>query len=164
MKLFVKILKWIFVVLVICFVGIQFIPVSSSKPAYDPSKTIQATMNVPPEVTAIFERACNDCHSSQTTWPWYNNVAPVSWWLADHVNDARRHLSFSEWGTYKPRRVEVKLKEICDEVTSGEMPLGSYLIMHPSAKLTEADKQLICNWANQELERVRASQPPDPEE
>lgn len=154
-----KILKWTVITLALLFVAIQFIRPSRVNPPVDESKTLQATAQVPQEVGAILERSCNDCHSSKTEWPWYSEVAPVSWYLAWHVNEGRRELSFSEWGAYPPRRRVRKLQQVCDEVESGEMPLKSYLPLHPSARLSEADKQVLCHWANQERLRVQASEP-----
>jgi hypothetical protein len=104
-------------------------------------------------VAAILERSCNDCHSSETSWPWYSNVSPVSWFLKQHVDEGRRELSFSEWATYPKRKRERKLHEICEQVESGQMPLASYLPLHPSARLSDEDKRVLCDWARQEEER-----------
>jgi Haem-binding domain len=154
-----KVLKWTGIILAILFVAIQFIRPSRVNPPVDESKTLQATTQVPQDVGAILERSCNDCHSSRTEWPWYSEVSPLSWYLVRHVNEGRRELSFSNWGTYQPRRMVRKLQQICDEVEHGDMPLKSYLPLHPTARLSGADKQVLCNWANQERTRVLATQP-----
>ena len=109
-----------------------------------------------PQVGKIFERSCNDCHSNKTTWPWYRNVAPVSWWVIDHVNHGRSHLNYSEWAKLKPADQKKTLQEICDEVTDGKMPLPSYLPMHPKARLSEEDKKIICDWTEAERQRMDA--------
>jgi hypothetical protein len=153
-----KALKWTVLVLAVLFVGIQAIRPSRVNLPVDESKTLQATAHVPPEVGAILERSCNDCHTNKTDWPWYSEVAPVSWYLVRHVNEGRRKLSFSDWGTYPPKRAANKLGEICEQVEMGEMPLKSYLPLHPAAKLSDADKQVLCDWANQERTRLLASQ------
>jgi hypothetical protein len=152
-----KALKWAALAVLVLFVGAQAYRPDLSGPPVDESKHMRATAQLTPEVGAVFDRACNDCHSSKTDWPWYSQVAPVSWWLKSHVDDGRRELSFSEWGTYPRRKASVKLKEICEQVEAGEMPLKSYLLLHPAAKLSDADKKLICEWTEQERNRTAAA-------
>jgi heme-binding protein len=131
-------------------IGIQLIRPAHTDPPIDPSHTLEAVVFVPPRVEGILERACNDCHSDKTTWPWYSNVAPVSWFVIDHVDSGRRHVNFSEWlrrdtknpGEYTRERFQA----ICKQVETGEMPLTSYLLMHPRAKLSEDDIETICQW------------------
>lgn len=149
-----KILKWIGIGIIVILACIQVVRPDRTNPAVDRGKTMQANAQVPPEVQAIFERSCYDCHSNQTKWPWYTNVAPVSWFIADHVKDGREELSFSEWGAYAPKKADHKLEEICEMVEKGEMPLESYLILHSGAKLSEPDKQTLCNWTKAERARM----------
>jgi hypothetical protein len=149
-----KALKWAVIVILVLFVAAQAYRPDLSGPPVDEAKSMRATAQLTPEVGAIFDRACNDCHSSKTDWPWYSQVAPVSWWLKSHVDDGRRQFSFSEWGTYPQRKASRKLEEICDQVTTGEMPLKSYLLLHPAAKLSDADKKAICDWTEQERKRT----------
>lgn len=153
-----KILKWSGIALVVLFVLIQVIRPKKTNPPVDETRTIQATTTMSPEVSAIFERACNDCHSNKTIWPWYSQVAPVSWLLVDDVNGARKELSLSDWGTYDSKKKARKLEKICEEVEGGNMPLKYYLPLHPAARLSEADKKILCDWTRQESERVLASQ------
>jgi hypothetical protein len=152
-----KALKWAVIVILVLFVAAQAYRPDLSGPPVDESKSMRATAQLSPEVGAIFDRACNDCHSSKTDWPWYSQVAPVSWWLKNHVDAGRHELSFSEWGTYPQRKAARKLSEICDEVSAGEMPLKSYLLLHPAAKLSDADKKAICDWTEQERARAAAA-------
>jgi hypothetical protein len=152
-----KALKWAVAAVLVLFVAAQAYRPDLSGPPVDETKTMRATAQLTPEVGAVFDRACNDCHSSKTDWPWYSRLAPVSWYLKNHVEEGRRELSFSEWGTYPRRKASVKLKEICDQVSEGEMPLKSYLLMHPAAKLSDADKKLICDWTEQERKRTAAA-------
>jgi cytochrome c5 len=152
-----KALKWAAVAILLLFVAAQAYRPDLSGPPADEAKSMRATARLTPEVGAIFDRACNDCHSSKTDWPWYSQVAPVSWWLKRHVDEGRHQLSFSEWGTYPRRKVSVKLKEICEQVEAGEMPLKSYLLMHPAAKLSDEDRKLICEWTEQERKRTAAA-------
>ena len=140
--------KWVLLVLAVAFVAIQVVRPSLANPPVDESKTIDASMQVPADVHAIFERSCIDCHSNKTVWPWYSHIAPVSWLLADDVKDGRKEMNFSEWGTYKDRRKARKLKEICEQVKEGEMPLWFYIPLHPSAKLSDADRARLCEWTS----------------
>ncbi len=141
-----KLLKWTAIVLVVLFLGIQLMRPARSNPPVDESQTIEARTQMTPQVKAIFERSCNDCHSNKTVWPWYTNVAPISWWIVGHINEARQLMNLSEWGKLDRDRQDRKLRQICDEVTDGGMPLPSYLPMHPKAKLSEQDKKTLCDW------------------
>lgn len=91
-----------------------------------------------PQTRDLFHRACYDCHSNQTTWPWYSNVAPVSWLVQHDVDDGRAHMNFTEWNKDQHR-----VKNVEKEVTGGDMPPWYYLPMHPLAKLTDAEKQQL---------------------
>jgi hypothetical protein len=153
-----KILKWSGIVVVVLLVLIQAVRPAKTNPPVDEAKTIQANTTMSAEVAAIFERACNDCHSNKTTWPWYSQVAPVSWLLVDDVNSGRKELSLSEWGTYDPKKKALKLEKICEEVEAGGMPLNYYLPLHPASRLSDSDKKALCDWTRQEGERVLASQ------
>ncbi len=155
-------MKWLkraLVALATLFVVAQVIRPSMTNPPVDESRTLQAKAQISPEVYAILERSCNDCHSNKTEWPWYSQVAPVSWYLSNHVSDGRRQLNISDWAGYDTRRATRKLDEMCDQVKSGEMPIKSYLLIHPRAKLSDADRQAICNWTEQERARLSTSQP-----
>lgn len=153
-----KALKWLAVALVMLFAAAQAYRPARTNPRVEEAKTLRANARLTPEVAAVLERSCNDCHSSETRWPWYSNVSPVSWFLKTHVDEGRRELNFSEWGGYTPRRRERKLHEICQQVESGQMPLRSYLPLHPSARLSDEDRRLLCDWAREEEKRVAAGQ------
>ena len=149
-----KILKWMAIVLASIFVGIQFVRPAKTNPPVDQSQTIEAHTQITPQVAAILDRSCNDCHSNKTRWPWYSNVAPASWLVIDDVNEARKAMNLSEWSRRDPDRQSKKLQQICDEVTDGAMPLGSYTPLHPGSKLSAADVQTLCDWANGERQRM----------
>jgi len=149
-----KVLKILGVILIVIVVGIQVVRPARTNPPVDESQTIYARTQVPPEAASILNRSCRDCHSNQTVWPWYTQVAPVSWWLSNHVNEGRRNLNLSEWGKLDRDRQDRKLRQICDEVQDGMMPLSSYLPMHPAAKLSEQDKKTLCDWTEKERERM----------
>ena len=154
MRIILRLLKWVAIVLIVLFVGIQFVRPALTNPPVDESQTIVARAQVPSDVAAIFDRSCRDCHTNKTIWPWYTQIAPVSWWLKNHVNEGRSSLNLSEWGKLPPDRQDRKLRQICDEVQDGQMPLASYLPMHPAARLSEQDKQTLCDWTDKERERV----------
>ncbi|MEK6337441.1 MAG: heme-binding domain-containing protein [Acidobacteriota bacterium] len=154
MKTILRILKWIAIVLVVMFIGIQFVRPARTNPQVDEAQTIFARTQMTPEVSAILDRSCRDCHSNKTVWPWYTNVAPISWWLSNHVNDGRKDMNFSEWGQLAHDRQDRKLRQICDEVSDNIMPLSSYLPMHPQARLSEQDKKTLCDWTDAERKRL----------
>lgn len=156
-----KIVKIVGIILVIAFAAIQVVRPSRTNPPIDETHEIAAAISVPPAVSSIFDRSCNDCHSNKTAWPWYSNITPVSWWLVDHVNDGRKHLSLSEWSTYTLKRQAHKLEEIVEQIEQGEMPLKSYLILHPAAVLSKEDRELLVEWAKAEREKIVAKLPPD---
>jgi Haem-binding domain len=153
-----KAIKRIGIAIVVLLVVIQVIRPARTNPPVDETRTIQANSTITPQISAIFERSCKDCHSFRTAWPWYSEVAPVSWLLVSDVNGARKQMSLSEWGAYDPKKKVSKLQKICEEVEAGDMPLGIYVVLHPDAKLSDADKHALCDWAKQESDRVLASQ------
>ena len=138
--------KLVFLIVVVIFVVIQVIRPDFTNPPVDPKHTIQSLVTVPSNIDSTLRRACYDCHSYETRMPWYAQIAPVSWWLKGHINDGRKELNFSEFATYTKKRQLRKLDEACDEVKKGDMPLKTYVPMHPAAKLTDADRQMLCAW------------------
>lgn len=102
---------------------------------------------VPAEVEKVLQRACYDCHSNRTSYPWYADVQPVGWWLEWHVRDGKKHFNFSEFGSYSAKRADHKLEELSEEVREHKMPLKSYTWMHPEARLSDTDIKLVADWA-----------------
>ena len=133
----------------------QFIRPARTNPPIDPAKELQA----PQPVASILQRSCIDCHSNRTVWPWYAQVAPVSWLLADDVKDGRKELNFSEWTMFTPRRQANKLKQACEQVDEHEMPLWFYVPLHPKSKLTDADRKTLCDWAKAARASIIAAHP-----
>lgn len=128
---------------VVFLLVIQLIPAGRSNPPV--TQEIQA----PPEVAAILQRACYDCHSNKTVWPWYSRVAPVSWLVVKDVNEARGEMNFTEWDSLTARK-QFKAQEKCwDEVEEGKMPMPKYLLMHPEARLSDADKAILQAWGKE---------------
>jgi hypothetical protein len=154
----VRFLQRTLITLVMLFGAIQLIRPSRVNPPIDESRTLQARTQVSPEINAVLERSCNDCHSDKTHWPWYSNIAPFSWYLVHDVNEGRAELSFSNWGGYTARRAARKLQEFCEQIEKGAMPLKAYVFLHRDAKLSDAEKKLLCAWTNQERARLTANQ------
>jgi hypothetical protein len=107
------------------------------------------------EVANTLARACGDCHSNQTSLPWYGHVAPISWWIKSHVREGREELNFSEWTKYSALERYNELELICGVVSNGRMPPASYRVLHPESRLEAEDKKLICAWAANEWEREK---------
>jgi hypothetical protein len=134
----------------------QFIP-TTRESQEDQVNAVHIQEVVDPKVGAILERSCADCHSNQTRWPWYSNIAPVSWILSSHVSKGRAKLNFSEW-TGEPQSTNARM-EICDAVSNGSMPLRGYTLLHRDARLSEPDIDLICSWASSPAAQASAQQP-----
>ncbi len=158
-----KFIKRLLIVLLIAFVIIQFFRparnTANGAEAYKADITMVHT--VPADVQGIFQKACNDCHSNNTTYPWYSNIQPLAWWLADHIKEGKRELNFSEFAHYSLRRQYRKLEEINKEVKEGEMPLTSYTLIHTRAKLTDAEKLAIANWTTTLRDSMQRVYPQD---
>jgi hypothetical protein len=149
-----KAIKITVIILAVAFIAIQFYRPDMSNPPENPADTLEASTQVPPEVEAIISRSCVDCHSNRTSYPWYSNIAPSSWFLAGHIRDGRRQLNISVWNTYDERRKVRKLDAICDQVDTGEMPLPSYLWIHWDSKLRPGDAKTLCDWTAAEKARL----------
>lgn len=156
-RLLKKILKIIAVVLVLAFAALQFYRPDRTNPTVNPAETLEASTDLPSDVRAVLQRSCNDCHSNETSYPWYSNVSPFSWFLDDHIRHGRSELNFSVWNTYEKSRKMRKLDEICEVIESSEMPLPSYLWIHRDAVLKSENARRLCSWAADEKTRVLAS-------
>jgi len=154
-KMLKKVLKIVVLVLVALFIVIQFFQVDKGAPPIEPSQTLEASIQVPPDIDMILSTSCNDCHTNKTVYPWYAYIQPSGWFLDSHIQDGRRHLNFSIWNTYDLKKKRKKMEEICDEVKSGSMPLPSYLWIHGNAVVTESQAQALCAWANAEEKRLK---------
>ena len=132
--------------LVVFVVLAQLIRPSRTNPPIEHAREIGANLSLTPEVGAIFERSCNDCHSNQTVWLWYSGVAPASWLVAYDVHEGRRRMNFSEWDAHTSQERIKLLDRMCPDVSKGEMPGFPYLLMHSQAKLSTTDVQSVCTW------------------
>jgi Haem-binding domain len=137
--MFMKILGWVVLVVLL----VQLVPFGHKH--INPPETKEPVWNLP-VTRELIRRACFDCHSNETTWPWYSDVAPVSWLVQRDVNDGRRHLNFTEWD-----RPQEHAKDVAREVRQGDMPPWFYLPMHPAARLTDAEKQMLIDGVEKSL-------------
>jgi hypothetical protein len=129
-------------------VAAQLVRLKRTNPSVVPSRALESHVQVPPQVLSILKRACYDCHSSETVWPWYSNVAPVSWLIADDVNQGRSHINFQDWEAQEnPQEATEHLRTICKEVRDGGMPPLTYRMMHKSSRLSSEDVNLVCSWS-----------------
>ena len=101
---------------------------------------------MPAEVQTLLEAACYDCHSNETKYPWYSQVAPVSWFVADHIQEGREALNFSTFGNLSANDRSEVMEESAENIQEGEMPLESYVWMHPEAKLSAAQRETLIQW------------------
>ncbi len=132
--------------LIIVFVGLQFIPVELNQSESISKDDFIVVTNPPKEIAALLKTSCYDCHSNNTNYPWYDRIAPVSFWVRHHIDEAKEELNFSEWNTYSEKRKNHKIEEIIEKTEEGEMPLKSYLIVHGEAKLSVTQIEQLKNW------------------
>jgi len=152
-----KTLKKIALGLLVALAAVQFFRIDKTVPASDPSHDLFRMASPPGEIASLLKVACYDCHSYQTEYPWYTNIAPVSWWIGHHIEEAREQLNFSVWGAYETGDQLELLHECAEEVGEGQMPLPSYTWMHGTAKLTDYQRNLLKNWFNSGLIGMRTS-------
>jgi hypothetical protein len=147
------IIKTIFKIAAIAVVAaiivIQFFRIDKGAPSIVHAETLESAVTVPPDISAIIGRSCNDCHSHHTIYPWYTAIQPAAWFMKSHIDDGRRHLNFSIFNTYPAKKKAKKLEEICEQVTLKEMPLPSYLWLHGDAVLQDTEIKALCDWAEQ---------------
>lgn len=141
-----KYIKKIILALLIVFVAIQFI-----QPAHNKSEQVLATdfaniYSIPDSVQTILQAACYDCHSNNTNYPWYANIQPMAWVMADHIKKGKEDLNFSEFDKYARRRKISKLKSIGNQIKDDAMPISSYKLIHKNARLSKGQKKLIIDW------------------
>jgi hypothetical protein len=116
-------------------------------PSHRDNPPVETEVAAPAPVRAVLRRACYDCHSNETAWPWYSRVAPVSWLLGRDVREGRREVNFSTWNRNDAKRQARKWKEIQEQIEKGEMPPWIYTAVHGEARLSDADRQALLDWA-----------------
>ena len=136
-------LKQAAIVFVLVAVASQLVRPERASPPTDVSRTIQAHVGTASGLSAVLDRACRDCHSNATVWPWYTQIAPASWLMAYGVTKGRKAVNFSEWGAYSAEQQRLLLALSCDDAKSGKMP-GPYALLRPETRLSARDVETIC--------------------
>jgi hypothetical protein len=142
-----KRLKGFGVICLLAFIALQLTNPPHENPPRVPGHDILASNAPPPSVAAMLKNSCYDCHSSETTWPWYSYIAPFSWYLVRDVNAARASLNFSDWPQDDPTRIRKRWRRIADAVQAGEMPLPSYTRIHTQKRLNDQQRDELVKWA-----------------
>ncbi|MBW6536198.1 MAG: heme-binding domain-containing protein [Mariniphaga sp.] len=148
-----KYFRIIFAIPVALFAIIQFFQPEKNRGEITQNHLFEQTA-LPEGVQTILKNACLDCHSNQTTYLWYHQIAPVSWMINSHIADGKAELNLSEWGNWEPLDQMGALDKMADEIKSGEMPLNAYVLMHPKAKLTEEQKEQFHAWSEKLSEEL----------
>lgn len=139
---FLKILFWI----VLGILGIQLIPINRTVKPVNKKVDFVEVMKTPPEITLILKNACYDCHSNETKYPTYAKIAPISWAIQNHVVRGRKHLNFSEWNTFNQDLKKNMLESSAADMRQNRMPLAGYMVYHPEARLTNAQKLMLAEY------------------
>jgi hypothetical protein len=156
-----KFFKGLLFILLIVFVILQFFRPKKNISDTPAINDITKVYTVPTNVMASLQTSCYDCHSNNTKYPWYSNIQPVAWWLADHIEEGKKEINFNEFASYSLRRQYRKFKEINDQLEEDEMPLKSYTIIHGDAKLSKEQKVQIYNWTNAMMDSMKLKYPID---
>lgn len=143
---------WLAVLVVAIVLVIQVIPVERNVSTVQPGQSFEKTEKVPANVAAILKVSCYDCHSNNTRYPWYSVLQPGAWFIARHIKKGKEELNFDEFNNYSKRRKKAKIKSIISQIEKDEMPLKSYLLLHPDAGLTPNKKKVLLQFFQSELE------------
>jgi hypothetical protein len=144
-----KRLKQAAIIVTVVLAAAQLVRPERANPPTDASRTIQAHVGTASGLTAVLDRSCRDCHSNETVWPWYTQIAPVSWLMAYGVSKGRKAVNFSEWAAYEPQLQRALLSASCQDAAAGKMP-GPYTLLHPEMRLSPHDIETICAAARKE--------------
>jgi len=134
------------IIVLIVLVGIQFFPTEPNQSSVVLDTDFIKTYDVPKDVQNILKTSCYDCHSNNTKYPWYNKIQPVGWFLEHHINEGKKELNFSNFGTYTKRKQKHKLKAIVNQIKDNDMPLFSYTIIHRDAKISNKKSKILIDW------------------
>lgn len=145
--------KKIIIGIVVLLVAIQFVPIKKNVSEETSNQFLVAT-SASNEISNILEVSCFDCHSNNTVYPWYNNIAPVSWFLKRHIDEGKEHLNFSAWDGYDAKKKHHKLDECVEMIEKDEMPLSSYTLIHKDAKLSQEQQDLLIGFFKAEMSKI----------
>ena len=148
--------KLILFAIILLFVAIQFIRPEKNNGYIYGKNDFTKSLNTPPEIKSILEASCFDCHSNKTNSVWYENIQPVAWWMAHHVEEGKEELNFSEFHSYKPKRKIHKLDEVIEQIEKDEMPPTYYKLMHTNSKLDDDKKKKIIDWARESISELKS--------
>jgi len=132
--------------LLVIFILMQFYRIDKTNPPVVEAKDFILSENPPAPIAKILKDACYDCHSHQTNYPWYTNVMPFSYWIKGHIDHGRKKLNFSTWAAYPAKKKSHKLEECAEFVRETKMPLATYLIPHPEARISEEERERLAKW------------------
>jgi hypothetical protein len=141
-----RVARWVLTFFLVAFIGIQFVRPEHTNPPATAGASLQA--QAPPQVKALLDRSCRDCHSNESRWPWYSHVAPISWLVVSDVRQAREHVNFSEWTSYSSDEQDKFLGAMCNLTQRGRMPLPIYTLLHRAGRLSAADVKALCAWSD----------------
>lgn len=141
-----KILKWMAILVLAGLVIIQFVRIDKSVPDFNKNGDFTRVHSANDAGIKILKNACYDCHSFETKYPWYAEVAPISWWVGDHIEEGREHVNFSLWSSYSPGDQAEIIEESIEEIEEGKMPDPNYVKQHPEAEMTAANKTALLNY------------------
>jgi hypothetical protein len=150
--------KKILAALLFVVIAIQFIQPAHNTGTQILPSAFEKIFIVPPDVQAILTTSCYDCHSNHTVYPWYAHTQPIAWMLANHINEGKAVLNFSDFGSLGKHRQISKLRAIVSQVKDNEMPISSYALMHKKARLSGAEKTLFMNWMNHIADSLSSNQ------
>lgn len=148
-------MKKIFYLLIVVFIILQFFQIDKTNPPVDENQDFIKMQNPSPEIAQQIKASCYDCHSNESTYPWYTNIQPVGWWVKNHIDEGKHHLNFSEFGTYSAKRQSHKMEECYELVEENEMPLKSYTIAHQDAVLDDATKEQLITYFKEMEEKLK---------
>jgi hypothetical protein len=143
-----KWLKYALGAVVLVLLAAQAVQPDRTNPPADPSASFVAVAKPSQHMASITNRACMDCHSNETKWPWYSKVSPVSWLVAKDVKAGRAHLNLSEWRLLGEEMSKIRQTEMCEDMKKGDMPLPQYVLLHPEAKVSSAEASAACASLN----------------
>jgi len=130
--------------LLIAFIVMQFVRIDRENLHVESNEDFVVLTKATPEITELLRSSCYDCHSNEVVYPWYSQIAPISWFVGHHVEEGREHFNFSKWGTYDVEKQVHKLEECIEELEEHKMPLASYTWIH--GDLSEEDREMLVNW------------------
>ena len=153
-KLMGRILKIVGIGLIILLIVLQFFRPEPNDEPVETEQDLLTVVSPPDHITSMLKNACYDCHSNRTVYPWYQKVSPVSWYLYRHIEKGKKDLNFSDYGGLdKADRIGL-LVETCEVLETGTMPLQSYLLLHKEARLSQENRDALCNWTEEEALKV----------